>query len=379
MTSAGANETLEEAMRRRLRDDPLADRSALAELVRSTAPLIAQRDVAALVDRALARADGLGPLLPLLADPAVTEIMINGPGVIWVDGAAGLMPTELRLDVDEISLLIERVLDPLGLRVDRRSPIADGRLRDGSRVSVVIPPLALDGPAVTIRRFAPRVFELTAFASAPVAEFMTALVASRATVLVVGGTGAGKTSLLNAIGTQIKPHERVVTIEDTAELKLPGAHIVRLEARPANSEGVGAVPIRDLVRASLRMRPDRIVVGEVRGGEALDLLLALTSGHEGSLATCHAGSPQAAVRRLATLALLAGSELPFGAVAGLIASAFDVVIAVRRANGSRTVASIAEVDPTDGLTVNEIWPTQQRPAVRPAVLAAINAAGGDVQ
>lgn len=367
----------EERLRHHLRDHPDADTATLIELVRDESPLITQRDVATLVDQALARVDGLGALLPLLEDDSVTEIMINGPGQVWIDGSNGLAKTKVSLDEEAVLLLIERVLDPLGLRVDRRSPVADGRLRDGSRVSVVIPPLALDGPTVTIRRFATRAFTLDAFADESVVILLRALVASRATLLVVGGTGAGKTSLLNAIGAEIPVGERIVTIEDTAELRLPGDHVVRLEARPANSEGVGAVPIRDLVKASLRMRPDRIVVGEVRGAEALDLLLALTSGHEGSLATCHAGSPQSAVRRLATLALLAGVELPLEAVSGLIGSAFDVIITVRRVGPMRAIVSIAEVDQREGLVVRELWPQQSEAATRPAVRAALASLSGE--
>lgn len=377
MTADRAITSTEERLRHHLRDHPGADTAALTELVRAESPLITQREVGRLVDQALARVDGLGMLLPLLDDDAVTEIMINGPGNVWVDGPRGLVETGVFLDGEAISLLIERVLDPLGLRVDRRSPVADARLRDGSRVSVVIPPLALNGPTVTIRRFAKRTFSLDAFADESVTAFLRALVGSRATMLVVGGTGAGKTSLLNAIGAEIPAAERVVTIEDTAELRLPGDHVVRLEARPNNSEGVGAVAIRDLVKASLRMRPDRIVIGEVRGPEALDLLLALTSGHEGSLATCHAGSPQSAVRRLATLAMLAGVELPLDAVSGLIGSAFDVIITIRRLGARRSIVSIAEVDQRDGLTVRELWPTQSESARRATVLAALAHRGGE--
>ncbi|MEZ5340780.1 MAG: ATPase, T2SS/T4P/T4SS family [Acidimicrobiales bacterium] len=378
-TESSGMDELDELLRCHLRDRPVTDRStpdraALAELVRAAAPLVTQREVARVVDRALARVDGLGPILPLLDDPTVTEIMINGPGSVWIDGQSGLRQSGITLDLPSINVLIERVLDPLGLRVDRRSPIADARLRDGSRVNVVIPPLALDGPTVTIRRFAPGGFDVTAFADPAVVALIARLVEHRATMLIVGGTGAGKTSLLNAVGSAIDREERVVTIEDTAELAMTGAHIVRLEARPANTEGAGSVTIRDLVKASLRMRPDRLVVGEVRGAEALDLLLALTSGHEGSLATCHAGSPQAAVRRLGTLALLAGAELPLGAVAGLIASAFDIVIMVRRVGAKRRIVSIAEVDEADGLVVRELWPNQIEAAKRPPVRAAIEAA-----
>lgn len=348
-----SEEGVAEELRVALRGRPDTDRGELAELVRHRYPLTGPSEVSRLVDRALARSAGLGPILELLADEAVSEIMVVGGGRVWVDRAGSLADSGLRLDPGETGQLIERVLDPLGLRVDRLSPMVDARLPDGSRVHVIIPPLALDGPTITIRRFSPRSLSIADFADRSAARVIRSLVRSRATLLVVGGTGTGKTTLLNAIGAEIARSERVVTIEDTAELALPGDHVVRLEARPANREGAGEVTIRDLVKASLRMRPDRIVVGEVRGAEALDLLLALSSGHRGSLATCHAGTAAAALNRLATLALLGGVDLPMAAVTGLIADSIDAVIVVERRGAKRFVAAISEVG--DAMSTTALW------------------------
>ncbi|HEX8770382.1 MAG TPA: ATPase, T2SS/T4P/T4SS family, partial [Acidimicrobiales bacterium] len=248
------------------------------------------------------------------------------------------------LDASSIEHLIEKVVAPLGLRVDRSSPLVDARLPDGSRVNAVVPPLAVDGPYLTIRRFATRTIPLTAFAPAGVVDLLTWAVRARLNVLVSGGTGAGKTTLLNALGTCIPRHERVVTVEDAAELRLPGEHVVRLEARPSNAEGVGEVRVRDLVRNSLRMRPDRILVGEVRGPEALDMLQAMNTGHEGSLSTCHANGPDDALRRLETMVLMGDVGLPLDAVQTQLESALDLVVQVGRGpDGTRRVVAVAEV------------------------------------
>ena len=244
-----------------------------------------------------ARVEGLGPLEPLLADPTVTEVMVNGPGPVWIERDGRLERVDVALDNATIGLLIERVVGPLGLRVDRASPLVDARLADGSRVNVVVPPLAIDGPCVTIRRFGTRRITLDEVCPPGVAALLAWAVRARCNVVVSGGTGAGKTTLLNALAAAIPAGERVVTIEDAAELRLPGDHVVRLESRPPNAEGAGAVDIRELVRNALRMRPDRIVVGEVRGPEALDMLQAMNTGHEGSLSTCHANGPADALRR----------------------------------------------------------------------------------
>ena len=318
-----------------------ADEDALVERLREIDPLAAPADIIPVVERFLGRRRGLGLVEDVLADPTVTEIMINGPGPVWLDRGGRLESTDLDLDDHNVWLLIERILDPLGLRVDRSSPLVDARLPDGSRVNIAVPPLALDGPSITIRRFAPEPVPLEAFGSAPVVSLLTELMASQATVLVVGATAAGKTTLLNALGSLLDPDERVVTIEDTAELQLPGRHIVRLEARPPNSEGIGAVTLRALVRNALRMRPDRLVIGEVRGPEALDLVLALNTGHRGSLATCHAGDPAGALRRLESLALLGDADLPVAAVREQITGAIDAIVQVERMGASRRVTEIA--------------------------------------
>lgn len=286
-----------------------------------------------------------GVLGSLLADADVTEIMVNGPGEVWVERHGCLARSGVLIDRPAIDALVERTVAAAGRRVDRASPIVDLRLHDGSRVNVVLAPLAVDGPCVTIRRFRARALPLDAFAAAPVAALLVGLVRSRANLLVSGSTGAGKTTLLNALATAIPAAERVVTIEDTAELRLPLPHVVRLEARPASADGTGAVTLRDLVRTVLRMRPDRIVVGECRGGEALDLLQAMHTGHRGTLGTIHANDPLDALRRLETLVLLAGSGLPVVAVRDQIDSALDAVIHVGRgADGARHIESVGVLD-----------------------------------
>lgn len=308
----------------------------------------AQREVLvqAVVDAAL----GLGPLEPVFRDPAVTEVMICGPARAYVERNGRIEPVA-RLFADERHLLhvIDRILAPLGRRVDESTPMADARLPDGSRVNVVVPPLAVDGPALTIRRFGRA--RLTAAdlvaggaLDEPSMAALRASVRARRNVLVSGGTGSGKTTLMAALCEAIPEGERVVTIEDAAELRLPLPHVVRLEARPPSLEGAGAVTIRDLVRNALRMRPDRIIVGEVRGGEAIDMLAAMTTGHEGSLSTLHASSPDDALRRLRLMAMMGGLELPYAAVAEHVASAVDVIAHCERLpDGGRRVAAAVRV------------------------------------
>ena len=328
-------------------EDP---RARIAELVDREAGLLAEEDRAELARRVSERSFGLGPLEPLLADPRVDEVMANGPDAVFVERGGRLEATAARFSSEgELRHVIERILSPLGRRVDEAQPLVDARLPDGSRVNVIIPPLSLDGPVLTIRRFRRRGFspaELVEHGTLPaeLMAFLGACVAGRATVLISGGTGSGKTTLLGALSAYIPPDERIVTVEDAAELKLQQRHVVRLEARPANLEGRGEVTIRALVRNALRMRPDRIVVGEVRGAEALDMIGALTTGHDGSLTTVHAGSPEEALRRVETLALMAGVGLPHDAVRELIASALDVIVHVRRErSGARRVAAVSEV------------------------------------
>jgi pilus assembly protein CpaF len=324
-------------------DAPLDD-AALAALVRTEAPLLGTDDVATVVARVRARIAGLGPLEPLLADPAISDVLVNGPGPVWVERAGRLERTSVRLAPDDIDLLVERVVAPLGLRADRASPVIDARLPDGSRVHVVLPPLAVDGPVVTIRRFGAAAVPLRSFCGGDVARLLAAAVARGLNIVVSGGTGAGKTTLLNALCRHLPPGERVVTVEDAAELRLPGDHVVRLETRPASPDGLAAVTVRDLVRAALRMRPDRIVVGEVRGAEALDMLQAMNTGHGGCLSTCHANGPADALHRIETMALFGGDDVPLGAVRSQMVRAVDLVVhVVRTAGAARRVAAVAEV------------------------------------
>jgi pilus assembly protein CpaF len=326
--------------------DAPVDARDVARLAREEAPLLGAAPLRRLVSEVMADVSGLGPLEPLLADPDVTEVMVNGPGRLWVERAGRLERVDVDLDAPAIYHLIEKVVAPLGLRVDRSSPLVDARLPDGSRVNAVVPPLAVDGPCLTVRRFCTRALPLPAFCPPSVAELLTWAVSARLNVLVSGGTGAGKTTLLNTLASAIPEGERVVTVEDAAELRLPRTHVVRLEARPPNAEGAGQVRVRELVRNALRMRPDRIVVGEVRGPEALDMLQAMNTGHEGSLSTCHANSPADALRRIETMVLMGDVALPLEAVREQAASALDLVVQVARGQGGdRRVVEVAEVQP----------------------------------
>lgn len=326
-------------------DRQSAVRARLAELLRDEEPLLPVASFERLLTELTDEVAGLGPLEPILADPAVTEVMVNGPGRAYVERAGRLEPISLELDATGIIRLVERVVAPLGLRLDRSSPIVDARLPDGSRLHAVVPPLAIDGPYLTIRRFGAHAVPLGDFGvSGAALAFLRWMVVAGWNVVVAGGTSAGKTTLLNALSAEIPEGERVVTIEETAELRLEQRHVVRLEARPPNAEGIGAVPVRDLVRTALRMRPDRIVVGEVRGGEALDMLQALNTGHDGSLTTVHANSAGDAMARLETLVLLAGAGLPLRAVRAQMAAALDAVVFVaRRPGGVRRVEQVVEV------------------------------------
>ena len=292
------------------------------------------------------RGVGLAALLPPLADPDVSEVMVNGPEV-WVERAGRVSRVAVELSADVVQRLIEGLVGPAGARVDRASPIADVRLADGSRACIVLPPLAVDGPYVTIRRFVLVEAGLDDFAPPPVAEVLVDAVRRRLNLVVSGGTGSGKTTLLNALAAHVGPDERLVTIEDTAELRLRHHHVVRLQARVANSEGVGEVPIRQLVRAALRLRPDRILVGEARGAEVVDMLQAMNTGHEGSMSTCHANSPRDALRRLEALALLGDSALPAGFVRDQLTSAVRLVVhVVRTDDGRRRVRDVVAVGPS---------------------------------
>jgi pilus assembly protein CpaF len=348
----------------RRRSEAAAGRTPIAELADEVRDLVAEEaavlgsdDRAAVETRIVRDTVGLGPLEDLLADPEVEEVMVNGPASIYVERAGRIEASGVRFgDEEELRNAIERILAPLGRRIDELSPMVDARLADGSRVNVVIPPLAIDGPALSIRRFGVerpgpgKLVELGALSPAQ-CELLQAAVAGRSSVLISGGTGSGKTTLLNALSSFIAPDERVVTIEDAAELRLQQSHVVRLESRPASVEGRGEVTVRDLLRNALRMRPDRIVIGEVRGAEALDLLTALNTGHDGALSTVHANSPADALGRLETLALMAGVGLPHEAIAEQVQRGIDLVVHLERGrDGARRVVEIAEVVRAAGAT-----------------------------
>ena len=344
----------------------------IGELLEREAGGLPEPERDALRERVLLLATGLGPLEPLLRDPEVDELMVTGTRPVWVERRGRLEPTAARFGSEaELLHAIERILAPLGRRVDEAAPLCDARLADGSRVNVVIPPLALDGPCLTIRRFRREGFSLRELVAngtmtPALAELLALCVAARASILVSGGTGSGKTTTLNALSGAIPGEERIVTIEDAAELRLRQRQVVRLEARPPNLEGRGEVTIRQLVRNALRMRPDRIVVGEVRGPEALDMLQALNTGHDGSLTTVHANSPQDALRRLETLALMAGVGLPHGAVRDQVGAALDLVVAqARHSDGSRVVESVVEVVRVAGGTGTHELYAQGRELRRP--------------
>ncbi|MCP5028773.1 MAG: CpaF family protein [Actinomycetia bacterium] len=322
------------------------DQIELAEEVRRRDPLLSAGSVSRVVEAVTARVGGLGPLERLLADPGIDEIMVNA-GPVWIERQGRLESTELRLTEAEIEGVAERILSPLGVVVDRAHPLADARLPDGSRLNVVLPPLAIDGPHLTIRRFGARTVDLDDIIEPAGVDLLERAVAERRNIVVSGGTGTGKTTVLNGLAARIGPGERVVTIEDTAELRLRHDHVVRLEARAPTADGPG-IDLRALVRNSLRMRPDRIIVGEVRGPEVLDMLQALNTGHEGSLTTVHANSPDDALRRLEMLTLAAAPELPLVAVRELLHSTVDLVVhLVREIDGSRAVAGLAEPVPVE--------------------------------
>ncbi len=347
-------------------------RERLLALAREASPLAGVPGVVAAVERIHAHLSGLGPLEPLLADPHVSEVMVNeGGATVWVERAGRLERCPLVLDESAVLGLVERIVAPLGLHVDRASPLVDARMPDGSRVHVVVRPLAVDGTCMTIRRFGVRSVDLDEVCSPEVAELLEGAVTARLNVVVSGGAGAGKTTLLNTLAGRVPHDERVVTVEDTAELDVRHPHVVRLEARPANTEGVGAIGVRDLVRTALRMRPDRIVVGEVRGPEALDMLQAMNTGHAGSLSTCHANGPDDALRRLETLVLMGSVSIPLPAVREQISSALDLVVHLARsAEGRRRVVAVHEVGRCHGSAAEGLGSLWTRPiAVHDRVVA----------
>jgi pilus assembly protein CpaF len=311
---------------------------------------------------------GLGPIEPLMQDPSVSDVLVNGPKQVYIERRGRLERTKVIFRDDAHLLqIIDRIVSAVGRRIDESSPMVDARLTDGSRVNAIIPPLALDGPVLSIRRFAADPYKMSDLIefetlTPALAEFVRAAVQARLNVLVSGGTGAGKTTLLNVLSNAIPTTERIVTIEDSAELQLQQEHVVRLETRPPNMEGSGAVTQRDLVRNALRMRPDRIVVGEVRGPEVLDMLQAMNTGHDGSLSTVHANSARDALSRLETMVLMSGITLPLRAMRDYIASALDMVVHVGRlSDGTRKVLRVAEISgmEEDVVTTQDIFMFQQ--------------------
>ena len=301
---------------------------------------------------------GFGPLQPLLDDPEISEVMVNGCKSVYIERNGKIQKTNITFDNDQAVIrVIEKIILPLGRRIDQESPTVDARLPDGSRVNAVIPPVAIDGPSITIRKFQKDTLTIDQLIklgsiTRPMADFIRACVISRLNIIISGGTGSGKTTLLNILSGFIPTDERIVTIEDAAELKLQQEHVVRMETKPPNAEGKHQITTRDLVRNSLRMRPDRIIVGEVRGGEALDMLQAMNTGHDGSLTTLHANTARDAISRLETMCMMSGMELPVKVLREQIASAIDLIIQQSRLkDGSRKVTSITEVAGMEGDTV----------------------------
>jgi pilus assembly protein CpaF len=307
---------------------------------------------------------GHGPLERLLADDSITEIMVNGPFEVWVERQGRLYETTVRFtDESHLRRIINKIVAQVGRRIDEATPLVDARLPDGSRVNAVIPPLSLSGPIVTIRKFSKKRLTMDDMIklgtlSTETVEFLQRCILAELNVLISGGTGSGKTTLLNALSTAIPDSDRIVTIEDAAELRLNQRHVLRLESRPKNIEGEGEIPIRTLVRNSLRMRPDRIIVGEVRGAEALDMLQAMNTGHDGSLSTIHANAPRDALARIETMVLMTGYDLPVRAIRGQVASALDMIVHLERLeDGSRRVTAITEVQrmESDVITLQDIF------------------------
>lgn len=347
---------------------------------------------------------GFGPIQPLLDDPDVSEIMVNGPKKVFIEKKGQLTKSDITFDDDDhVIRIIDRIILPLGRRVDYDSPTVDARLPDGSRVNAVVRPVSIDGPSITIRKFRKdklKAEDLIQFGSLTqqMADFLLACVRARFNIVISGGTGSGKTTLLNVMSGYIPDTDRIITIEDAAELQLQQDHVMRMETKPANSDGLNAVTIRDLVKNSLRMRPDRIVVGEVRGGEALDMLQAMNTGHDGSMTTVHSNSPRDAISRLETLVLMAGMDLPLKVVRQQISSAIDLIVQqTRLKDGNRKVTAITEVagmegdvvvltdifkfnqtGVADGKVLGELVPTGIRPLFSPRLEAAGFKLGAEV-
>lgn len=349
-------------------DEKTADiRSVIRQLVEEGGEELPKSTKQRLIQQIYDEAQGLGPLERLLRDDSISEIMVNGPYSVYVERKGRLELTDIKLKDDRYVMeLIGKIAGPIGRRCDESSPMLDARLPDGSRVNAIIPPISLKGPSLTIRKFSKiplQAGDLIEYGSASfqMMNFLEACVKARANIIVCGGTGSGKTTLLNILSAFIPEDERIVTIEDSAELQLSQRHTITLESRPANAEGMGLVTIRDLVRNSLRMRPDRIVVGECRSGETLDMLQAMNTGHDGSMTTAHANSSRDVISRLETMVLMAGMELPVKAIREQIASAFDIIVnQARMKDGSRKIVEVAEVVgmESDVITLQTIYQFQ---------------------
>lgn len=361
---------------KRAMNNPYADKREVnrlvekmcSEAVQDNPFVVPLGDRERLIDELVSEILGLGPIEPLLKDDSVTEIMVNGPFSIYVERSGRLVKTAVKFrDNDHLMHVIDRIVSAVGRRVDESSPLVDARLADGSRVNVIIPPLSLIGPIVTIRKFAKdaltveRLIEYGSL-SKDMAEFLKGAVQGRLNIVVSGGTGSGKTTLLNCLSSFIPETERIVTIEDSAELQLHQEHLISLETRPANIEGEGQISMRDLVRNALRMRPDRIVVGEVRTGEALDMLQAMNTGHDGSMTTAHANTARDLLSRLETMVLMSGMDLPLRAIRSQVSSAVDIVVQISRfRDGSRKVTNISEVTGMEGeiITMQDLFNFKQ--------------------
>jgi pilus assembly protein CpaF len=329
--------------------------AAITDILDEEGRLLTDADRTRLIEEIKNELLGLGPLEPLLWDDEITDILVNGHNQVYVEKGGKLYTTEVRFQDDQhLMLIIDRIVSQVGRRVDEASPMVDARLPDGSRINAIIPPLALDGPALSIRRFGRRRFDIDDLVQKEtlvpeVVEFLRAIVRARLNVLITGGTGSGKTTMLNCMSAFVPENERIVTIEDSAELSLQQPHVVRLETRPPNVEGKGEVTQRELVRNSLRMRPDRIIVGEVRGAEVFDMLQAMSTGHDGSLATIHANNPRDSLGRLEMMMLLAGMQIPQRAMRQQIAAALNIIIHIARlSDGSRKIMRISEISGMEG-------------------------------
>ena len=373
----------------------------LAELLEEEERPLTTQERARLADEILDELMGFGPLEPLLADPTVSDILVNGPDEVFVERAGRLEDTDVKFrDDDHLLRIIDRIVVGVGRRIDESTPLVDARLPDGSRVNAVIPPITLDGASVSIRKFSKIPFDLERLVAigsmtTDLAKVLEGIVACRMNIIVSGGTGTGKTTMLNAMSRAIGHTERIVTIEDAAELQLQQRHVVRMETRPANIEGTGEITQRNLVKNALRMRPDRIVVGEVRGGEAFDMLQAMNTGHDGSITTVHANTPRDAVSRLEQMIGMSGMDLPVKSIRGQIASALDAIIQIKRfADGTRRVVSVQELTGMEGdvVTMQEIFRYDQHyidndgrvqgefvyTGVRPAFFEAFKANGIEI-